>query len=201
MVSIVVVEFELEGGIIVSIPSDRVLVSILLSRTMKTQSSVSIPSDRVLVSIIYRDINYGCSSVSIPSDRVLVSIVSSNGTHAQVKSQSPQIGSWFQSMAAIDTQAIADKIGLNPLRSGLGFNIKFLVKEVAAGAGLNPLRSGLGFNRGYVVVDYHKPHSLNPLRSGLGFNRCSPRKQSRRAMASLNPLRSGLGFNSGVRRE
>ena len=44
-----------------------------------------------------------------------------------VKSQSPQIGSWFQS--AQETTADEEDLeleGLNPLRSGLGFNEKFL---------------------------------------------------------------------------
>ena len=49
------------------------------------------------------------------------------------------------------------KVGLNPLKSGLGFNQQMQL-IVSGDLGLNPLKSGLGFNfRGYRGL------ILNPL--------------------------------------
>ena len=91
----------------VSIPSDRVLVSIQEAGYETLEGFiVSIPSDRVLVSIQFSPNEFGHAAaglVSIPSDRVLVSIaaVPFNGEEMR-------------------------KLGLNPLRSGLGFNLKLI---------------------------------------------------------------------------
>ena len=65
-------------------------------------------------------------------------------------SQSPQIGSWFQSLWGSCTPLSPYSLGLNPLRSGLGFNInnKKNKRSKNVYTSLNPLRSGLGFNKG-----------------------------------------------------
>ena len=146
---------------------------------LRGENPVSIPSDRVLVSILFKndrseDIGLnplrsglgfngdgmatikvnGIEIVSIPSDRVLVSMVAT---------YDPRLGG-------------AVVVGLNPLRSGLGFNIRRMKNEKRK-----------------------NEKSLNPLRSGLGFNRI---KRLQKALSrSLNPLRSGLGFNPALRRE
>ena len=95
---------------------------------------------------------------------------------AQIGSQSPQIGSWFQSEREYQNPSLGASPCLNPLRSGLGFNRKNIdLKDVKilVDWSLNPLRSGLGFN----ILVVRVPHQtnidevrLNPLRSGLGFN-------------------------------
>ena len=64
-----------------------------------------------------------CAQVSIPSDRVLVSMERlRRKLHKRLsaESQSPQIGSWFQSTKGVVISGRGP--GLNPLRSGLGFN-------------------------------------------------------------------------------
>ena len=74
-----------------------------------------------------------------------------------------------------------------------------------AQAGLNPLRSGLGFNPwvGLLGCWFHRVgtsyFSLNPLRSGLGFNLTENLSlKDANSFIGLNPLRSGLGFNEDV---
>ena len=84
-------------------------------------------------------------------------------------SQSPQIGSWFQLMKIVWSLKKALERGLNPLRSGLGFNLQYVSEGAIGYSSLNPLRSGLGFNFN-LEKNIKYLLSLNPLRSGLGFN-------------------------------
>ena len=124
-------------------------------------------------------------------------------------------------VSIINTQEIADKIGLNPLRSGLGFNIKELIEaehELSKIVSIPSDRVLVSIN--VSVAEDYTLVGLNPLRSGLGFNPMTGKSSAGEKLAvsipsdrvlvsiadtiagdqedgysGLNPLRSGLGFN------
>ena len=113
----------------------------------------------------------------------------------KIKSQSPQIGSLFQSEDTVE-ETVED-IGLNPLKSGHCFNLvknlkakdllwlrsqspqigslfQWIMKPKMIGIGmnsLNPLKSGHCFNKPEQEIWFIFYKSLNPLKSGHCFNR------------------------------
>ena len=116
----------------------------------------------------------GVAAVSIPSDRVLVSILSAlSGLFAQTVfwSQSPQIGSWFQSGMERLRRELHKKSQSPQIGSWFQLRDESGVEKIYPASGLNPLRSGLGFNGAPYKMIVRRDKSLNPLRSGLGFNK------------------------------
>ena len=100
-------------------------------------------------------------------------------------------------MAKIKIQLKNGIVGLNPLRSGLGFNYLLLpLNTPNIGVGLNPLRSGLGFNINLWLMREILLSSQSPqIGSWFQFKFQEEGIPREYLLLGLNPLRSGLGFN------
>ena len=121
-----------------------------------------------------------------------------------------------------------DIVCLNPLRSGLGFNLRNVVIKIKMplfvsipsdrvlvsmpmrackwdqwwSQSLNPLRSGLGFNTNTQNTEISKEEAMGSQSPQIGswFQFMIYGKLTQYFIARLNPLRSGLGFNFQIRR-